>query len=81
MEWNKARHVSVLLVAMTSMLAANVVSPATAQESPSVEVETSRYDIFRVDRVGVRASLLYLGMPGADVERIMGAPAEPQGDN
>jgi hypothetical protein len=79
MEWNKARHVSVLLVAMTSMLAANVVSPATAQESPSVEVETSRYDIFRVDRV--RASLLYLGMPGADVERIMGAPAEPQGDN
>jgi hypothetical protein len=79
MEWNKARHVSVLLVAMTSMLAANVVSPATAQESPSVEVETSRYDIFCVDRV--RASLLYLGMPGADVERIMGAPAEPQGDN
>jgi len=76
-----ARHVYLLLLAMTSMLAANLVSPATAQESPSVEVETSRHDILlppRVDRVGVRASLLYWGMPGADVERVMGAPTELQ---
>ena len=76
-----ARHVYLLLLAMTSMLAANLVSPATAQESPSVEVETSRHDILlppRVDRVGVRASLLYWGMPSADVERIMGTSAELQ---
>src|SRR5215831_6419785 len=78
MESNMARHLYLLLIAMTSMLAANLVSPATAQESPSVEVETSRHDILLPPRVGVRASLLYWGMPGADVERIMGAPTELQ---
>ena len=76
-----ARHVSLLLVATMIMLAVNLVSSATAQESASVEVETSRHDILlppRVDRVGVPASLLYWGMPGADVERIMGLSAEVQ---
>jgi hypothetical protein len=78
-EWNMKRHVSLLLIAMTSMLAAQLISPATAQEyQPS---EASHHDNLmppRVDRVDVRARLFHSGMPGAHVERIMGAPAELQ---
>jgi hypothetical protein len=73
------RHVSLLLIAMTSMLAAQFISPATAREYQSGEA--SHHDNLippRVDRVGVRARLLHWGMPGAHVERIMGAPAELQ---
>jgi hypothetical protein len=57
------------------------VSPVMAQKYSSGEVETSRHDSLlppRVDRVDVRASLLYWGMPGADVEQIMGVSAELQ---
>ena len=80
MEWNKARHVSLLLVAMTSMLAANVVSPATAQESPSVEVETSRYDIF-ASTASVRGQACSIWACRAPTSSASWAPAEPQGDN
>jgi hypothetical protein len=79
MERNMKRDVSLLLIAMTSMLAAELVSPATAQEYRSGEA--SHHHILlapRVDRVDVRAKLLHWGMPGADVERIMGASEELQ---
>src|SRR5262249_7994319 len=52
---------------------------ATAQEYRSGEA--SQHHILlapRVDRVDVRAKLLHWGMPGADVERIMGASEELQ---
>ena len=73
------RDVSLLLIAMTSMLAAQLASPAMAQEYPSGEA--SHHHILlppRVDRVDVRARLLHWGMPRADVERIMGASEELQ---
>jgi hypothetical protein len=71
----------VMLIAIASLLSAQLVSPVMAQKYSSGEVETSRQDILlppRVDRVGMRASLLYWGMPSADVERTMGASAELQ---
>jgi hypothetical protein len=70
-----------MLIAMTSLLAAQLVSPGMAQKYSWGGVETSRHDSLlppRVERVGVRASLLYWGMPSADVERIMGTSAELQ---
>jgi len=73
------RDVSLLLIAMTSMLAAQLASPAMAQEYPSSEA--SHHDILlppRVDRVDVRARLLHWGMTDAEVEQIMGASAELQ---
>ena len=67
-----------MLIAMTSLLAAQLVSPGMAQKYSWGGVETSRHDSLlppRVERVGVRASLLYWGMPSADVERMKnGAP-------
>ena len=73
------RHISLLLIATTSLLAAQLVSPVTAHEYRSGEAP--HHDILRpprVDRVDVRARLLRWGMPSADVERIMGASAEVQ---
>jgi len=69
-----------MLIAMTSLLAAQLVSPGMAQKYSWGGVETSRHDSLlppRVERVGVRASLLYWGMPSADVERIMGTSGAP----
>ena len=69
------------LVTTIAALWLTAVSPVMAQKYSSGEVETSRHDSLlppRVDRVDVGASLLHWGMPGADVERIMGVSAEVQ---
>jgi hypothetical protein len=74
-----SRRAAILLIAMTSMMGTRLVSPVMAQEHPRSEAGTSRHEGLlppRVDRLGVRATLLYWGMPAADVERMMGAPAQ-----
>jgi hypothetical protein len=74
-----SRRAAILLIATTSMMGPRLASPVIAQECPPGEAETSRHEVLlppRVDRVGVPATLLYWGMPAADVEKIMGAPAQ-----
>jgi hypothetical protein len=56
-----------------------LVSPVVAQKSTLGELEASRSGALlppRIDHIGVRATLLYWGMPTSDVERIMGIPAQ-----
>ena len=80
MESIMKREVTMLLIAAACAMAAQPISFAMAQETPD-GVGSSLQDHLlppRVERVAVRATLLHWGMPGADVERIMGAPAEVQ---
>ena len=72
-----------MLIAATIMTAGpQFVSRVTGQELPSSNAESALQDHLllppRADRIGVLASRLHWGMPGADVERLMGAPAEVQ---
>jgi len=71
------------LIALMSLLGAQLALPASAQQQPaslaeSWRSESSQSDVLlppRVDHVAVRASHLHQGMSEAEVERIMGAPA------
>jgi hypothetical protein len=75
-ERTEKRGIAMFLAAvMTTALA----SPTAAQKCMLQEVEVSGKEALlppRVDHVGVRATLLYWGMPATDVERIMGKPAQ-----
>src|SRR5262249_52729714 len=79
----KMKHIIVApLVAITSLLGAQVASPTLAQRPAAPaqgwQSESSQSGLLlppRVDHVVVRASRLHLGMPAAEVERIMGAAA------
>jgi hypothetical protein len=60
------------------MVSMQLASPVTAQKSVLQEVEASGTEAVLpplVDHLGVRATLLYWGMPVTDVERILGMPA------
>ena len=71
------------MIALMSMLGAQLALPASAQQQPAAPAESwlsesSQSDVLlppRVDHVAVRASHLRQGMSVAEVERIMGAPA------
>jgi hypothetical protein len=67
----KKRSIAITLVA----LGTTVIGPPVAAQYPLQEVEASGRNALQpqhVDHIGVRATLLYLGMQAASVERIMG---------
>jgi len=68
------RSTSIILATMVSM---QLMSPVMAQKSVR-DVEAAGSEAILpplVDHLGVRATLLYSGMPATDVERILGTPA------
>jgi hypothetical protein len=70
---------AMLLIVTTSVTAVPLLRPATAQESRPGGAVSLHQDILlppRVGHVDARATALHWGMAGADVERIMGPPAE-----
>jgi hypothetical protein len=73
------RNVAIILAMLTSTMGSQLLSPVLAQNWISGEVETSQREALlppRIDRLGVRATLLRWGMSTGDVERIMGAPRQ-----
>ena len=69
---------AVPLIAIVTLAGAPLVVSVSAEE-PTGQEESSQSDLLlppRVDRVAARASLLYWGMPDADVERTMGRPPD-----
>ena len=75
------REIGMLIAATIMTAGPQFVSRATGQEAPSSNADSALQDHLlppRVDRIGMRASRLRWGMPSADVERLMGAPAEVQ---
>jgi hypothetical protein len=70
------RNVAIILA---TMMTAAFVSAAMAQKSKQRELDASGSEALlapRIDRIGVRATRLYWGMPATDVERTMGTPAQ-----
>lgn len=73
------RDVAIALAMLTSAMGSQLPSPVLAQTWIPGEVETSQREALlppRIDRPGVRATLLRWGMSSGDVERIMGAPQQ-----
>jgi hypothetical protein len=67
------------LIALTSLLGAQLAFPALAQQQPAALAGNLQPGLLlppRVDHVALRASSLRLGMPAAEVERIMGAAVD-----
>jgi hypothetical protein len=78
-ESDMKRNVAIALAMAASTMGSQLPSPVLAQEWIPGEAEPSQRDELlppRIDRLGVRATLLHPGMPARDVERIMGAPAQ-----
>ena len=76
------REIGMLIAATIMTAGPQFVSRVTGEELPSSNAESALQDHLllrpRADRIGVLASRLHWGMPGADVERLMGAPAGVQ---
>jgi hypothetical protein len=73
------KRIVILLAAAASTVVGQLPSAARARNRMPFEMETSQREPLlppRIDRVGVRATLLHSGMSTADVERIMGRPAQ-----
>jgi outer membrane protein assembly factor BamE (lipoprotein component of BamABCDE complex) len=69
----KKRSIAITFTALATM----AIAPPVAAQYPLREVEASGGNALQprhVDHIGVRATLLYLGMQAVSVERIMGTP-------
>lgn len=70
----KKRSIAITFTALATM----AITPPVAAQYPLQEVEVSGGNALQpqhVDHIGVRATLLYLGMQAVSVERIMGTPS------
>jgi hypothetical protein len=75
-ESSRNRNAAILLAAIATMALATSAAAQTCALQQEVEVAGGGALLPpRIDRIGVRATLLYRGMPAANVERIMGKPA------
>jgi hypothetical protein len=74
---SRSRNAALLFAAIATM----VLAPSAGAQTCAIqqEVEVAGREVLlppRIDRIGVRATLLYWGMPAAHVERIMGTSAQ-----
>jgi hypothetical protein len=78
-ERNMKRNAAIALAMLLSAMGSQLPSTVLAQKSIPGELELVQREALlppRIDRPGVRATLLHWGMSTGDVERIMGAPAQ-----